>query len=256
MAWYLAPALAVGRAEVNRRWPNRDKASDGTIGDTAHQATRSDHNENARGSVNAWDMDKDGVNVWIVISAFQDHPSSHYWIYNREIADRDDGWRRRPYEGSNPHDKHVHFSIRQSAAAEQNTTPWGIWSDEMAINEQDFQALIWRTHALVTGATTVQGGPTRGEAVVTNQRQLALAAAISRVDDDVAAALQADFEQIDADAAALAQAVQAVPEQTVEGLLERPTAEAAQALVTTLGAAHAAELAAAILNLVPARPAH
>jgi hypothetical protein len=53
MAWYLAPALTVGRAEVNRRWPKRDLTSDGTVGDEAHQATRSDHNPNARESVNA-----------------------------------------------------------------------------------------------------------------------------------------------------------------------------------------------------------
>jgi hypothetical protein len=127
MAWYLAPALAVGRSEVNRRWPNRDKASDGTIGDAAHQASTSDHNPNARESVNAWDMDKDGVDVWAVIDAFQRHPSSHYWIFNRQIADRDDGWRRRAYSGDNPHTAHVHFSIRQTAAAEQDQRPWGIW---------------------------------------------------------------------------------------------------------------------------------
>lgn len=36
MSWTLAPSLARLLDEVNRRWPNRDKRSDGTIGDRAH----------------------------------------------------------------------------------------------------------------------------------------------------------------------------------------------------------------------------
>jgi hypothetical protein len=128
-AWYLAPSLSVLRGEVDTRWPRRDHTSDGTIGDEAHQSRESDHNPNSRGSVDAWDMDKDGVNVTEVIAAFQQHPSSHYWIWNRQIADRDTGWRRRPYSGDNPHTQHVHFSIRQTAAAEQNRQAWGLLED-------------------------------------------------------------------------------------------------------------------------------
>lgn len=258
MAWYLAPALAVGRAEVNRRWPNRDKASDGTIGDTAHQATRSDHNPNSRESVNAWDMDKDGVDVWEVIGAFQRHPSSHYWIYNRQIADKDSGWRRQPYSGPNPHTEHVHFSIRQSAAAEQDQRPWGLLEGEFmaGISDTDQQALIWRVEALVSGRATVAGGPTKGEPVVSTQRQLALAGAIAALDDEVAAKLREEFGEIDAAVADVRGAVEAVPELTVTGLLQRPLGEAASALISTLGPAHAEELAQAILASVSGAPNH
>ncbi|RKF24144.1 hypothetical protein [Micromonospora globbae] len=129
--YYLAPSLAVLRAEINQRWPHRDKASDGWIGDTRHQAGKSDHNPNARGSVNAIDVDKDGVDVAAIIAAVERHPSTHYWIFNRQIADRDDGWRRRPYSGENPHDKHLHVSIRQSRTAEQDQRPWGLLEDDM-----------------------------------------------------------------------------------------------------------------------------
>lgn len=127
MTWYLAPALVVGRSEINLRWPKRDKESDGTIGDAAHQATRSDHNPNSRRSVNAADFDKDGIDVAVVIAAFEKHPSAHYWIYNREIADKDDGWKRRPYTGLNAHKGHLHLSIRQTSSAERDTRPWGIF---------------------------------------------------------------------------------------------------------------------------------
>lgn len=124
--WYLAPALQVLRTEVDARWPDRDRTTDGTIGDQAHQATRSDHNPNARGSVNAWDMDRDGVDVPAVLAAFERHPSAHYWIWQRQIADADDGWRPRPYTGPSPHTEHVHLSIRQTRTAEQDRRPWGL----------------------------------------------------------------------------------------------------------------------------------
>lgn len=125
--WYLAPALETGRTEVNLRWPNRDKRSDGTIGDAAHQTRASDHNPNARGSVNAWDMDVGGVDARAVKEAFERHPSAHYWIHDGKIADADNGFNPVDYNGSNPHIEHVHFSIRQTAIAEQNRRSWGIW---------------------------------------------------------------------------------------------------------------------------------
>lgn len=150
-AWYLAPSLSVMRREVDERWPEREHTSDGTIGDEAHQNTKSDHNPNSRGSVDAWDMDKDGVDVWEVIRAFQEHPSSHYWIWNREIADRDTGWQRRPYSGDNPHTAHVHFSIRQTLAAEQDTSSWGIGGDMNDTQDKRLHATNERIAGTISG---------------------------------------------------------------------------------------------------------
>lgn len=136
--WYLAPSLEVGRTEVNRRWPNRDRTSDGTFGDEAHQSRVSDHNPNSRGSVNAWDIDVNGVDIPLILATFEEHPSAHYWIYNRQIADRDNGWRPEPYSGDNPHTAHAHLSIRQSATAEQDRRPWGIYpigGDDMSAED-------------------------------------------------------------------------------------------------------------------------
>lgn len=58
----MARLVAAGvqlRNQINARWPNRDKRSDGWIGDKAHQARKSDHNPDARGWVHAIDIDAD-----------------------------------------------------------------------------------------------------------------------------------------------------------------------------------------------------
>lgn len=126
MAWYLAPSLDNLRSEINARWPNRDKRSDGTIGDTAHQARKSDHNPNVRDSVNAFDWDKDGVNPKEIIRACIKHPSTNYVIFDRVIWSRRYNFRARRYTGSNPHTGHGHTSALQTREAEQNRQPWEI----------------------------------------------------------------------------------------------------------------------------------
>ena len=126
MAWHLAPSLAQLRREINTRWPNRDKTSDGTIGDAAHSARASDHNPNSRGSVNAIDIDEDGIDAWGLVALLITDPRVYYVIYEGRIWQRKHGFVPRPYTGINAHRKHVHVSIIQSVAAEQNTTPWGV----------------------------------------------------------------------------------------------------------------------------------
>lgn len=126
MAWYLAPSLAQLRTEINTRWPGRDRASDGTIGDRRHQLSRSDHNENERGSVNAADFDEDGIDFDEVFAAIKRHPSARYVIYERKLYHRDRGWVAEDYDGDSPHDKHFHLSIDQTRKAEQDRRSWGL----------------------------------------------------------------------------------------------------------------------------------
>lgn len=58
----MARLVAAGvtlRAQINKRWPTREKTSDGWIGDRAHAARKSDHNPDSRGWVHALDVDAD-----------------------------------------------------------------------------------------------------------------------------------------------------------------------------------------------------
>lgn len=127
MSWYLAPSLDQLRSEVNARWPKRSKRSDGTIGDEAHSARKSDHNPNRRGSVNAIDITAKGISTGALIAAAKRHPSVRYIIYDRQIMNRDiDNFKPRAYRGANPHTKHVHISLYQRRSAEVDTRSWRI----------------------------------------------------------------------------------------------------------------------------------
>ena len=124
MAWHLAPSLVQLRNEVNARWPRRPKGSDGTVGDTSHSARKSDHNPNARNSVNAFDITYPGVDPKVIIAAVSKHPAGNYVIFNRKIYTRSNGWKAEPYSGASPHTEHLHVSILQTVAAEQSKAKW------------------------------------------------------------------------------------------------------------------------------------
>lgn len=127
MSYYIAPALDRLRSEVNAKWPDRSRASDGWIGDASHSSRTSDHNPNSRGSVNAMDVTASGISTDALIAAAKKHPSVRYIIFNRRIMNRDIGnFRSRPYSGSNPHTKHVHISLYQRRSAEDDTRSWGL----------------------------------------------------------------------------------------------------------------------------------
>lgn len=126
MAWHVAPSLVRLRNEINARWPNRDRTSDGSIGDAAHAASKSDHNPNGRQSVNAIDIDKDGIDALRVVNQAIKHSATNYIIFNRNIWSRSRGFKPVAYNGNNPHTMHIHVSIRQVVDAEQSTQRWDI----------------------------------------------------------------------------------------------------------------------------------
>jgi hypothetical protein len=137
MGWRNCAASLALVAEVNERWPRRDRTSDGTIGDAAHAARSSDHNPGlvvaGQGVVRARDIDVDGVDMaWLVehlrqLGAAGDRrlAGGGYLIFNRRITRPDfTGWK--VYTGTNPHDHHAHVSFSRDPAGFDSTAPWGI----------------------------------------------------------------------------------------------------------------------------------
>lgn len=105
------------------RWPNRNTAGDGIMGDTAHQARKSDHNDG-----NAFDLTHDpahGVDCRLLSRQVISDGRVTYVIWNRQIYSRErasEGWRK--YDGANPHDHHMHVSIRTTSREDVSMWPW------------------------------------------------------------------------------------------------------------------------------------
>lgn len=141
MAWRLAKSLARLRWEIDAVAPNRSKASDGTIGDGAHQASASDHNPNSEDVVCAIDFTHDpddGADMHEFAEHIKrsNHRAVKYVIWNRRIwskARDAEGWRA--YKGKNPHTKHMHVSAGvggdgHSTGPYDDTSSWGIEDTE------------------------------------------------------------------------------------------------------------------------------
>lgn len=135
MAWTLAPSLKKLFAEINARWPNRDRTSDGSIGDAAHSARESQHNPNRDpsdsipdGTVTAIDVDSTSIDANALIRAAIADSRTWYIIHNRTIWSSTYDFRARRYTGTNPHTGHVHISLRQSGAAARSTASWNIFT--------------------------------------------------------------------------------------------------------------------------------
>jgi len=134
MAWRLAKCLETLRGEVDAKWPHRSKASDGTIGDESHQTRDSDHNPWVRdagvGVVTAMDITHDpahGLDSEQLAEALRQarDPRIKYIISNRKIASSEiSPWEWRPYSGTNPHNHHVHISVKSDKPHYDSITAW------------------------------------------------------------------------------------------------------------------------------------
>jgi hypothetical protein len=162
--------------DATAHWPNRNKASDGIMGDAAHQKRKSDHNLG-----NAYDLTHDpanGVDCHTLSRQVINDPRVTYVIWNRRIYNRAraaEGWRN--YTGQNPHTKHMHVSIR--AVARDILTPWP-WSAGGATGTEPVQPDT--TTPTATGARLRLNS--RGADVSTLQQRLVVWRMMSQEDVD------------------------------------------------------------------------
>lgn len=132
MAWRMAKSLEILRAQINALSPNRDKSSDGGIGNAEHSSRTSDHNPNDAGVVCARDFTNDpahGIDSEVMANKLlsSHDPRIKYLISNRKIASGDAGpqpWVWRKYTGANPHDHHFHISVKGDAQHYDDESSW------------------------------------------------------------------------------------------------------------------------------------
>ncbi len=136
-AWRAAGSLLALRREIDARWPNRDRRTDGMVGDLDHcprdGSGTSDHCPNAQRVVRAFDIDSDGIPANWLAEHFRKLGASGdprlagngYVIFNRRIASAVRGWVWRRYNGSSPHTDHIHLSLTRDAGAYDRAGLWG-----------------------------------------------------------------------------------------------------------------------------------
>ena len=147
--WRVAKSRKRLLAQVNAAYPNRAKGWDGTIGDAAHQSRASDHNpwvvDGATGVVTAMDITHDpahgcdGNQLSAALRASAD-ARIKYIIWNKRICNASaigsvPAWTWRTYTGKNPHDHHVHLSVKSDKARYDNEADWSFRSAEEAVAE-------------------------------------------------------------------------------------------------------------------------
>lgn len=154
MTWPVDPrpakALLALVGEVNTRFPNRSKASDGMLGDAAHATRDSDHNpwvqDGSVGVVTAVDI-TDGSAPGVpeiadlIVSTLVSRRDQRvkYIIHEGTIWRSYDkpgipAWTPAPYTGSNGHFQHVHVSVLPEKVHYDSTAPWGITMPATPVN--------------------------------------------------------------------------------------------------------------------------
>jgi hypothetical protein len=129
-SWYLDKGLETLRKQLVAKFP---KITIYSIGDTSHQASKSDHNPDKDGSVDAIDVmiagpfkAKDAEWLFDSIVKYRDKRVS-YVIYNKRIVSSTNSpWQIRKYSGNDPHTNHVHLSVTDK---NRSAAPWQLIGD-------------------------------------------------------------------------------------------------------------------------------
>lgn len=130
--WRMAKSIARFIQQCNLHAPARAKTYDGTIGDAAHQATKSDHNPNALGVVTAVDITHDparGMDCGEIVEALMKSkdPRIKYIIWRgRIMSSKVAPWTWRTYNGVNKHSAHLHLSVDPRPELYDDDRPWAI----------------------------------------------------------------------------------------------------------------------------------
>jgi GH25 family lysozyme M1 (1,4-beta-N-acetylmuramidase) len=271
MAWVLTKNLQAFLDQMNYYFPNRDKSSDGTIGDYAHSQEHSGHNPDDTSQHNAeWDSDSDtksevrAIDIdsntndpdvsmedilqhLLALAKSDNNFPIRYMIYNRRIYRNSNNWAKETYTGASAHTEHIHLSGEYSNTADENYYNYRL--DELVAltqSDKDYIASFFKQGTQADGTPTspvgnatlnqgipnpVDGGKTYAWRVI--QRIGDVAVANSK-------ALVALSSKVDLEPSEIA---------ALKAALDVPTAEEnAQAVVNALGSVDIGTLADTLKN--------
>lgn len=114
-------------AEIDAVWPNRDRSTDGWIGDSRHCPGNSDHCADSAGRVHAIDIDKDGIDADLVVArASNVEGVIRYMNWNGYQYHVRNDFAPTPLTEADKHTTHIHVSIEHTDRARNYTGSFGI----------------------------------------------------------------------------------------------------------------------------------
>jgi hypothetical protein len=145
--WRLAESLKQLRVQLNAQFPERDKKSDGSVGDLSHSKRKSDHNPNSRGVVTAIDVTHNPqktINCFQLAEALQKSkdPRIKYLIFNSKITVQGDISKWKSYSGANAHKHHLHISVSSDPALYDSRKAWNLQLNSAVTPENSPPATI------------------------------------------------------------------------------------------------------------------
>jgi hypothetical protein len=125
-------AIAVLR-QATKIAPSRMKASDGLLPSKAHLAQNPNSDHNTGFAVDLTDDPARGIDCADIYENLQSDKRVKYLIFKGKIWSTKKGELK--YDGSNPHNKHLHISINDSCG--NDTSPWFPWLDRPVYKTAD-----------------------------------------------------------------------------------------------------------------------
>lgn len=125
----LSKAAIQLREQFDDCYPDRNRSSDGWIGDARH-TSKSDHTPDKKGWVRAIDVTANlgsyPDEMHRVVEQLRKYGRKRlaYIIFDGKICSPKSLWKWRTYKGINPHRKHAHFSFKKSA--DDNNSFWNV----------------------------------------------------------------------------------------------------------------------------------
>ena len=118
-------AIAVLR-QATKIAPSRTKASDGLLPSKAHQAQNPNSDHNTGLAVDLTHDPARGIDCVEIFEQLKNDKRVKYLIFKGVIWSPIRG--DKPYNGSNPHNKHLHISIKDNCGNDES--PWFPWLDK------------------------------------------------------------------------------------------------------------------------------
>lgn len=124
---YLVPSLTILFRELDTVWPNRDRRTDGWIGDARHCPGSSAHCADSAGRVHAIDVDKDGVDMGFVVGRLIRYREVIRYInFNRYQYHVRNDYEPRAITSGDPHLGWAHIEIERTDTARGYSGGFGI----------------------------------------------------------------------------------------------------------------------------------